>query len=239
MSEQVIFSKSTFGGFNKEEVLKYIDSLNMGPGYRATPTGRSSEFSKTFRNFALALLLSAIFMYLVISAQFESFIHAIVIMVALPVTFPFGILSIVLTHDSMNIYSMLGLLVLLGVVKKNAILQIDRANQLRDEGLSLHDATIQAARDRLRPILMTTLAFVAGMIPLVLSRGTGSATNHTTGGVIVGGQVFSLLLTLIAVPTFYTILDGLTDSPVCRAVRRLVFRQAPVEQPTPSEHPLP
>ena len=227
-------------GAVQSSIMEFFEQLKMGPGYRVNPTGRSRELGRTFRNFLLALMLSAIFMYLVISAQFESFIHAIVIMVALPITFPFGILSIVLTHDSLNIYSMLGLLVLLGVVKKNAILQIDRANQLRDEGFSLHDATVQAARDRLRPILMTTLAFVAGMIPLVLSRGTGSATNHTTGGVIVGGQVFSLLLTLLAVPTFYTLLDGITDSPICRTIRRVVFRQVQVEHPVPPpERPAP
>ncbi|NUP98740.1 MAG: efflux RND transporter permease subunit [Armatimonadetes bacterium] len=156
------------------EVNKILADLKMPPGYAINATGQSKEFSKMGRNFLMAFTLSGIFMYLVIAAQFESFIHAIAIMVTLPLTMPFAILSIILTGDSMNIFSLLGMLVLLGVVKKNAILQIDRANQLRLEGMSLHDATVQASRDRLRPILMTTIAFVAGMLPLVFATGIGS-----------------------------------------------------------------
>ena len=214
------------------EVDKVIAGLQMGPGYGPNYTGRSREFQRTFVNFATAALLSFIFMYLVIAAQFESFIHAIVIMLTLPLTFPFAIASVVLTRDSFNIFSMLGTLVLLGVVKKNAILQIDRANQLRAAGMGLYDATVQASKDRLRPILMTTLAFVAGMIPLVLSSGTGSATNRTIGSVIVGGQVFSLLLTLVAAPVFYVVLDSAANSRLCRWVRRTVFRaDGPDETP--------
>ena len=204
-----------------------LTKLGMDPGYGKFDIGQSKEFKRTFVNFATAGLLSFIFMYMVIAAQFESFVQALVIMITLPLTFPFAVLSIVLTGDSLNIFSMLGMLVLLGVVKKNAILQLDRANQLRAAGMDLVSATVQACRDRLRPIIMTTLAFVAGMIPLVLSQGTGSATNKSTGGVIVGGQIFSLALTLVAAPVFYVMFDSVQDSRFCRYVRHRVFKQDP------------
>ncbi|MBI2301157.1 MAG: efflux RND transporter permease subunit [Armatimonadetes bacterium] len=226
-------------GAVRSGVDQVIDGLGLGSAYQRNYIGRSREFARMRSSFLMAFVLSSIFMFLVIAAQFESFIQALVIMAVLPLTVPFAILSINLTRDSLNIFSLLGMLVLLGVVKKNAILQADRANQLRAQGMSLHDAVVQAARDRLRPILMTTAAFVAGMVPLVLSHKTGAATNRSTGGVIVGGQVFSLLLTLVAAPVFYAMVDNLSESWVCRVIRRVVFRhdvtQPRFETPLPNE----
>ncbi|MBI5240246.1 MAG: efflux RND transporter permease subunit [Elusimicrobia bacterium] len=184
-----------------------IRKAGLPPGYKTGMQGRSKEFGRMLTEFMIAFLLAAIFMYMILASQFEDFLHPVTIMLSLPLAIPFAVLSLIVLGQYLTIFSIMGLFMLFGIVKKNAILQVDYTNTLRREGLSRDRAILEANKTRLRPILMTTLVLVAAMTPVALGRGPGAANRATMAVVIVGGQTLCLLITLLIVPVAYSLFD--------------------------------
>ena len=205
-----------------------VDQMNLPPAYTTKVSGRARELETTFREFIWAFLLSVILMYIILASQFESLTHPLTILLSLPLSIPFALLSLWITGQTINLYSALGMLVLFGVVKKNAILQIDHMNTLRRSGMDRLAAVLQGNRDRLRPILMTTFTLIAGMLPLALGTGPGAEERRATAIVVIGGQMLCLLLTLLVTPVAYTLLDDLR----AKLQWRNLFGQQRVAPPT-------
>src|SRR6266566_679967 len=174
-------------------------------GYNLRFTGVAKELDTMTSNLIMAFLLACIFMYLVLAAQFDSFVHPFTIMLSLPLSIPFALLTLFLTHRTLNLWSALGVLLLLGIVHKNGILQVDYANKLRERGVALREAVVRANHVRLRPILMTTLSIVAGLVPTAIGIGAGSSQRSAIAVTIIGGQSLCLLLTLLVTPVAYSL----------------------------------
>ena len=186
-----------------------FNELNVLPGYNIVQSGMAREMGKMFMSFIVAFILAFIFKYMVLAAQFESYTHPVAIIISLPLTLPFALIALLLARQNLNIFSMLGMFMLVGVVSKNAILQTDYTNQLRSRGYGRTNAILQANKVRLRPILMTTLTLIMGVLPMLISHGEGADSRRSLAIVIVGGQALSLLITLLMTPVTYILMDSL------------------------------
>jgi HAE1 family hydrophobic/amphiphilic exporter-1 len=208
------------------DVRTILSGLKMPPTMSYKLQGQSKILDETTTNLVMAIGLAMIFVYMVLSAQFESFLQPVVIMLVMPISVPFALLTLWVTGRTLNLWSALGMLLLLGIVKKNSILQVDYANVLRRRGLSLREAIVESCRTRLRPILMTTTAIVAGLIPTSLGIGVGGTGRAAIAVTIIGGQSLCLLLTLLLVPVAYVKFDALEQALVSNAARSWLGRFA-------------
>lgn len=216
-------------GFSTGEALDFLDATAariLPPVAQTDVDGQLREFVKSSGTIMVTFVLALIFIYLVLSAQFESFIDPLVILISVPLSIAGALMLLFLTNTTLNIYSQVGLITLVGLISKHGILIVEFSNQLREKGLSVYDAVIEAASLRLRPILMTTGAMALGALPLALASGAGAESRRSIGYVIVGGITFGTLLTLFVVPTVYLLIASWRE-------RRLAEKAA--ASPTPAD----
>ncbi len=212
LTRQVVITANLDGlplGTAVKKVQEAAKHLTMAPGYRIVFSGEAEDMAESFGYMAEALILAVIFVYLILAAQFESFIDPLAIMFSLPLSIVGMAGMLLLTRGTINIMSLIGLIMLMGLVTKNAILLVDFTKTLRKRGLMRREALITAGRTRLRPILMTTLAMIFGMLPLALALGQGAEMRAPMARAVIGGLITSTLLTLLVVPVVYTVLDDI------------------------------
>ena len=188
------------------ENVKTIVKKYLPPGYTLVESGAAETYKEAFSSLIFALLMGILISYMVLGTQFNSFIDPVTVLLALPFSFSGAFLALWVTGESLNLYSMIGLILLMGIVKKNSILLVDFTNQRRNEGLSIRDALMDACPKRLRPIMMTTFSTVAGAVPLALAWGAGAESLRPMAIAIIGGSIVSTLLTLVVVPASYLVM---------------------------------
>ena len=215
--------------------VQSIKEVGLPAGYSYLFSGQVKVLEETTWNLLLAMCLASIFMYMVLAAQFESFTYPFIIMLTLPLSIPFALFSLWITGRALSLWSALGMFLLLGIVKKNGILQVDYTNRLRNAGMPVHEAILEANRVRLRPILMTTLSIIAGLIPVAIGIGAGSEQRASIAVTIIGGQTLCLLLTLLVVPVAYSYLAELEQIPWVEWATRLAGRARSTPRPTDND----
>ena len=215
--------------------VQAIKNVGLPAGYSYLFSGQVKVLEETTWNLLLAMVLASIFMYMVLAAQFESFSYPFIIMLTLPLSVPFALFSLWITGRALSLWSALGMFLLLGIVKKNGILQVDYTNRLRAEGMPLRDAILEANRVRLRPILMTTLSIIAGLIPVAIGIGAGSEQRASIAVTIIGGQTLCLLLTLLVVPVAYSYLAELEAVPWVEWASRIAGRARTAPRPSDND----
>jgi HAE1 family hydrophobic/amphiphilic exporter-1 len=204
--------------------------FNLPPGYQITYGGESQDQAEVFTRIFTALGVAVLLMYLILVVQFGSFLDPLAILVSLPLSLIGVVLALWVTRDTLNIMSLIGVILLMGIVAKNAILLIDFAKWGRERGMDLREALIEAGRIRLRPIIMTTFALIAGMIPVAIGHGEGADFRAPLGRAVIGGTITSTVLTLLVIPTVYEIIDDFRSWVGSKFRRR---------EPRPSAHPVP
>jgi HAE1 family hydrophobic/amphiphilic exporter-1 len=210
-TERVVILQANTAGRALTDVItdinRAIAEVQLPPGYRITQGGEAKDQAEVFTKIFAALGIAVVLMYLILVMQFGSFIDPVAIMLSLPLSLIGVVLALLITGDTLNIMSLIGVILLCGIVAKNAILLIDFAKWGRESGMSRREAIIEAGRIRLRPILMTTFALIAGMVPIALGRGEGADWRAPLGRAVIGGTLTATLLTLLVIPTVYEILD--------------------------------
>jgi HAE1 family hydrophobic/amphiphilic exporter-1 len=209
---EVLVSANVFGrpaGDAAADLQQKLSRIALPAGYRFTVGGSTKDMQESMHFASQALALAVVFIYLILASQFASFIQPVAIMMSLPLSLVGVVLALMVARSTLNIFSIIGFIMLMGLVTKNAILLVDFINHERRAGAGRHSAVLAAGRIRLRPILMTTLAMIFGMIPLALGLGEGGEQRAPMGQAVIGGVITSGLLTLVVVPVIYTYLDDL------------------------------
>jgi len=226
--EREIMVSSNLEGLTSGEAMKIIDEImkdkiKLPTGYHSSHEGMSKNMMESFNEISNALLLSFLIVYIVLAIQFNSFIHPVTILISVPLAFVGGWIFLLIFGKTMNIFSMVGMVLLIGIVTKNAILLIDFIMQYRNEGMSRTEAILKAGPIRLRPILMTAFSTMAGMIPLALELSEGAEMRSPMAFVIIGGLITSTLLTLLVIPVVYTLFDDIANNRLFKGFLNLII----------------